>query len=124
MKLLKVILLLCSFFLVGNQYVNAQQKGEYNREEFRKAKLLKQKQVAARSTSKKRSKPVTGEKAKSNRLFSKEEVATREKTAQKTKVSGKGSASPEKAKQERAARIAAKLATHKRKNTSTIKRNN
>jgi len=124
MKSLKVMLLLCSFFLVGNHYVNAQQKGEYDREEFRKAKILKQKQPKATSKSNKRSMAAVKEKAETGKLFSKEEVAARAKTAQKTKASGKGAASPEKAKQERAARIAAKLATHKRKSKTPVKRNN
>jgi len=121
MKLSYILICVVFSILVGNQNMIAQQSGEFNKEEFTARVKANASQKKSKFKNKNRS---VAKSAGTSRLYSKEQIAARARTAQKTKSSVKSRISPEEARKQRAARIEAIKAANKRKKKPSLRRNN
>lgn len=129
MKSFKLIVILVCFLLCGSNFMNAQQLDASNSEQpvpnQVKSKTTTKAKAKARVRAKAQNRPVKAvNKNETKKLQSKSQKAARALTAKKTKDSGKGNIPPEKAKKERAARIAAIIETNKTKKKTLSKRKN
>jgi len=129
MKSIKLIIILVFSIVCGNNFANAQQNNSDGNKNT-PAVSVENGNTAARSvnkTKKTKTKKNTLRKVNTKEtinLRSKSERDARALTAEKTKKSGKGNIPPERAKKERAARIAAIIEANKTKKKTPSKRNN
>ncbi len=134
MKSLKLIIVLVFSIVCGNNFVNAQQNNSDGNKNS-PAVSVQNGNTSARSVNKTKNGKNKKAKTKKNNLRkvntdetlnlrSKSEREARALTAEKTRKSGKGNIPPERAKKERAARIAAIIEANKTKKKTPSKRKN
>ncbi|WP_378176070.1 hypothetical protein [Aquimarina sp. SS2-1] len=123
MKLVKSIILSFFFLVLGNQMSVAQQTDTNKPEQYLPNAVNVKSSARMDGKTKRKSTPVVNT-SETSKLYSIKEKESRALTAKKSKELGKGNITPQEAKRQREARVAAIIEANKTKKKTTSKGNN